>query len=217
MAIQTFTKAGTKRETAATLDKTVFAAEANHELISLAYRAYLADGRVAGAKTLTRGEVRGGGRKPWKQKGTGRARAGSIRIPHWRGGGVVFGSTGEENYHISLPLKAKRNAIRQALSVQAADNHISVIEDITTDGKVASTIKLLGKLGFEGQIVIVVAEKTDMLIRATANIAAIELVEATYLNVFTIMNADHLLFTDDALKAVSLWLGEKKIAAGAAK
>jgi large subunit ribosomal protein L4 len=214
MATASFTKTGTKRETALTLDKAVFAVAANDELMSLAYRAYLANGRVAGAKTLTRGDVRGGGRKPWRQKGTGRARAGSIRIPHWRGGGVVFCSTGEENYTISLPLKAKRTAIRQALSAQAKDGRVAVIESLSLDGKVSTTTKLLSKLGLEGQIVLVVAAKDALTDRSTSNIASVETVEAKYLNVFTILNADWLVFTDDALKAVSDWLAPKAAKTG---
>ncbi len=212
MAVANYTKTGTKREAAVTLDKAVFGLEPNHELMGLAYRAYLANGRVAGAKTLTRGDVRGGGRKPWKQKGTGRARAGSIRIPHWRGGGVVFGSTGDENYTLTLPLKAKRLAIRQALSAQAKDGRVSVIENLALDGKASSAVKLLSKLGLEGNIVVAVSNLDEMTDRATRNIALTQVVEAKYLNVFTILNADHLVFTDEALKVVSQWLAAEKTA-----
>ncbi len=216
MAVATYTSTGSKRETAVTLDKAVFGLELNHELVGLAYRAYLANGRASSAKTLTRGEVRGGGRKPWRQKGTGRARVGSIRVPNWRGGGVVFGATGEENYTITVPVKAKRLATRQALSAQAKDGKVSVIESLNLDGKVATTVALLGKLGLEGQIIVVVPTKDAMTVRSTRNIASVEVVEAKYLNVFTIMNADHILFTKDALKVVSEWLVETKTKAGEA-
>jgi large subunit ribosomal protein L4 len=95
MSVPTFTKAGAKATAAAKLDKTVFDVDVkNHELLKQAYIAYHANGRENLAKTLRRGEVRGGGRKPWKQKGTGRARFGSIRVPIWRGGGIVFGPLG---------------------------------------------------------------------------------------------------------------------------
>src|SRR5487761_1835511 len=114
MAVPTYTKSGTKATTAAKLDVTVFSVmPENHELLKLAYVAYLANGRDNLAVAKTRGLVRGGGRKPWKQKGTGRARFGSSRNPIWRGAGVVFGPTGEGNYTKQLNTKAKRLAIRQ--------------------------------------------------------------------------------------------------------
>jgi large subunit ribosomal protein L4 len=205
-----YSKTGTKHETSVHLEKSVFSVPASHELIAQAYRAYLAAGRVAGASTLKRGEVRGGGKKPWRQKGTGRARVGSIRVPNWRGGGVVFGPTGNENHLITIPVRMKRMAIRQALSIQAEAGQISVIESfISTDGRVKPTTELLAKMGLSGNIVMVTDEKTDLLQRATRNIAGLELVSATYLNVYTIMNADHLVLTTSALAAVKTWLGEK--------
>src|ERR1700722_17624984 len=109
MALPTYTKAGTKATTPAKLDKAVFGLDVtNHELIKMAYVAYLANSRENLAGTKTRGLVRGGGRKPWKQKGTGRARFGSSRVPIWRGGGITFGPTGQENYTIRMNVKSKR-------------------------------------------------------------------------------------------------------------
>src|SRR5262245_30665646 len=103
MSVATYTKTGNKATTAAKLDKGVFAVEIkNHDLLKQAYLAYLANGRVNLAVVKKRGEVRGGGRKPWRQKGTGRARFGSSRNPIWRGGGITFGPTGNENYTINL-------------------------------------------------------------------------------------------------------------------
>src|SRR5690606_12088926 len=101
-----------------TLPKEVFNVTVeNHELLKLAYDAYLANNRTSSATTKTRGEVRGGGKKPWKQKGTGRARFGSSRNPIWRGGGIVFGPLGNENYKKRIPTMAKRVAIKQALTL----------------------------------------------------------------------------------------------------
>lgn len=205
-----FSKTGTKHETAAKLNDAIFGIEANHELIGQAYRTYMANGRSAGASTLKRGEVRGGGKKPWRQKGTGRARVGSIRVPNWRGGGVVFGPTGNENFTLAFPVKMKRAAIRQALSLQATSGLISVIDAYeSTDGKVKATQALLTKLELGGTILLVVSEKTDLMLRATNNVAGLNVVTANYLNVFTIMNADHIVFTKDALETVDGWLGEK--------
>lgn len=202
-----YSKTGAKKEAAAKLEAKVFAVEPNHELLDLAYRAYLANGRSAGARTLTRGLVRGGGRKPWRQKGTGRARAGSIRLPHWKGGGVAFGPTGEENYRIDLPVKAKRAAIRQALSLQAKDKKLVVLEAFDGgEGKVKPTAQLLDKLGLEGNVVLVVTDKTNLIDRATRNIPGVTVVTATYLNVFTLLNADWVVMTADAQTAVTKWL-----------
>ncbi|HSX41563.1 MAG TPA: 50S ribosomal protein L4 [Candidatus Saccharimonadales bacterium] len=205
-----YSKTGAKKETPAKLNAKVFGVEANHDLVGLAYRSYLANGRSAGAKTLTRGEVRGGGKKPHKQKGTGRARAGSSRIVQWRGGGVVFGPTGLENHSLNLPVKAKRAAIRQALSLQAIDNKVLMLEAFDGgEGRVKPTIALLDKLKIEGSILLVVAEKTPTVDRATRNIAGLQAVSAKYLNVYTIMNADWIVITNDAVDVLNTWLEDK--------
>src|ERR1700712_3666627 len=147
-SVQTYTKAGAKAATPAKLDKAVFGIDVNnHELLKQVYDAYMANGRQNLAVTKTRGLVRGGGKKPWKQKGTGRARFGSSRVPIWRGGGITFGPTGQENYSKQLNTKAKRLAIRQALSIAAGANKVTVIEDIVSkDGKTAELHKLLAKI-----------------------------------------------------------------------
>src|SRR6185437_13827705 len=144
MAVPTYTKSGTKATTAAKLDATVFGVmPENHELLKLAYVAYLANGRDNLAVTKTRGLVSGGGKKPWKQKGTGRARFGSRRNPIWRGGGIAFGPTGEENYSKQMNTKAKRLAIRQALSLAADADKIKVIETFECkDGKATAAASL---------------------------------------------------------------------------
>lgn len=212
MAIATYTSAGAKATTAAKLDKTVFGVmPESHELIKSAYVAYLANGRENLAVAKKRGEVRGGGRKPWKQKGTGRARFGSIRTPIWRGGGITFGPTGNENYTHKLHVTAKRQAIRQALSVQADAGIVAVIEDFKVKGgKTAEATKLLQKLGATKQTLVVVADKTDELVRATRNLQEVKLIQARYINVFDVMNADTIVITKDALTAVSDWLGTKE-------
>lgn len=193
-----------------TLPKSVFAVEVtNHELLKLAYNSYLANSRPNLAKTLKRGEVSGGGKKPWKQKGTGRARFGSSRNPIWRKGGIVFGPSGNENYSKQMPIKAKRLAIRQALSLAAQAKRVDVIADIKTTGKTAEIAKWLvdQKVSPRDNAVIVVDTKTPELVRATSNIPNLKLVQATYLNVFTILNADKLMMTKAAVKAVEEWLG----------
>jgi large subunit ribosomal protein L4 len=208
--VAAYTKSGNKKETAAKLNAAVFGVEPNHNLLGLAYRAYLANGRTASAKTLTRGEVRGGGKKPWRQKGTGRARAGSSRIPHWTGGGVAFGPTGEQNYTVEIPTKMKRAAIRQALSLQATDKKLVVIEAFDSpEGKVKPTLQLLDKLKADGSVLIVVEAKDGLVDRATRNIPGIKAVEAKYVNVFDILNADLILISQKSLDVLGAWLGEK--------
>jgi len=203
----TYTKDGGKAATAAKLDKAVFGVEVeNHELLKLAYNAYLANGRANLAVTKTRGLISGGGKKPWKQKGTGRARFGSSRNPIWRGGGIVFGPTGEENYTIKLNVKAKRLALRQALSLAADSGKVSVIDAIDlSDGKTASAAKLVSKVGAgsKGRILIVVTNKDENTERATRNLAGTQVVQADYLNVYDTLNAGVILFESDALASVT--------------
>lgn len=210
MAVATFTKSGAKATTPAKLDKTVFnVAPENHELVKLAYVTYLGNARVGSAHVKLRGEVRGGGRKPWRQKGTGNARAGSIRSPLWRGGGITFGPTGNEDYSKKLSTAAKRQALRQALSLQA--DNIKVVEAFDVkDGKVAPTVALLEKMGATRNVLLVVETKDAMINRATRNIPYVTTVQAQYLNVYDIMNANHIVITKAALETVTAWLGGAK-------
>jgi large subunit ribosomal protein L4 len=210
MAVATYTKAGAKAATAAKLDKAVFGVEPkNHELIKAAYDRYLANGRENLAVTKTRGLVRGGGKKPWKQKGTGRARFGSSRVPIWRGGGITFGPTGQENYSKQMNAKAKRQAIRQALSVAAVADKIVIIEDIASkDGKTAGLAKLLAKIGATRTVLIVVDQKTPQLDRAARNLPNVKVASADYVNVYDTLNADCIVFSQPALKATSNRLGK---------
>lgn len=190
-----------------TLPKSVFAVEVrNHELLKLAYDAYLANNRLASATTKQRGEVRGGGKKPWRQKGTGRARFGSIRNPIWRGGGIVFGPRGNENYTKKISKTSKRVALRQALTVQAEK---VLVADIKTTGKTTEVAKFLKENNLNRRVLIV-AEKTDELIRATNNISEALLVSPMYLNVFDILNADHIVIAPKAIEAIESWLGGEK-------
>ena len=198
----------------ATLNKDIFGLSVeNHELVKLAYDAYLANSRSSHAKTLKRGEVRGGGKKPWRQKGTGRARFGSTRNPIWRHGGVAFGRTGNENFTKKIARSSKLLAVRQALSMKNADKAIFVLaKDAKVSGKTKDVAKILKDMKLDGKNVLaVVSEKTPEVLRSTNNLPNVKLVRATYLNVFDILNADAVVFTEAALKAVETWLlGEEK-------
>jgi large subunit ribosomal protein L4 len=211
MAVATYTKTGTKATTAAKLDTAVFGVEVkNHELLKAAYVAYGANGRDNLAVVKTRGLVRGGGKKPWKQKGTGRARFGSSRNPIWRGGGIVFGPTGEENYSKQLNTKAKRQAVRQALTTASEANKLIVIEDIVAkDGKTSELAKLLTKIGATRKTLIIVDQKTPELTRSAQNLQNVLIVSAKYVTVYNVLNADNIVFSNAALAATTEWLNKE--------
>lgn len=192
-----------------TLPKDVFAVDVpNHELLKLAYDSYLANARLASATTKQRGEVRGGGKKPWKQKGTGRARFGSTRNPIWCGGGIVFGPRGNENYTKKLSKTSKRVAIKQALTLANKDNRI-IVKDISTTGKTAEIVKFLQDNKIDRKVLIVVDEKTPELIRATNNLRQVRLVSALYLNVFDILNADTIVLNNKSVPVITDWLNKE--------
>lgn len=197
---------------ATALPKSVFGVDVpNHELLKLAYDAFLANSRQASATTKTRGEVRGGGKKPWKQKGTGRARFGSTRNPIWRHGGIVFGPRGNENYTKKISKTSKVVAVRQALTLANKAKKITVA-DIKTTGKTAEVAKFFTDKNFpeSAKVLIVVDEKTPEMMRATNNLENALLVRATYLNVYYVLNADQIVMSPKAVKAVEAWLGAPK-------
>ncbi len=195
----------------ADLNKEVFGLDVqNHELLKTAYDAYLANSRSAHAKTLKRGEVRGGGKKPWKQKGTGRARFGSTRNPIWRHGGIAGGRTGEENFTKKLSRSAKKVAVRQALSLKNAEKAV-IVEAIKTNGKTKEIAKKLNDLKLADKNVLMVVDvKAPEVLRATNNLPNVKLVRASFLNVFDILNADAVIFSESALKATENWLLDKE-------
>lgn len=207
-----YTKTGTKSSVNAKLPKDIFGLEVNnHELLNQAYNTYLANGRTNNAKVKTRGDVSGGGRKPWRQKGTGRARFGSTRNPIWRKGGVAFGPTGEENYSKKLSTTSKRTAIKQALSLKDSAGSLFIMEDIDLkSGKVSDAKKLLDKLNTKGRTLIILDNKDDSVSRATGNLQNVQISLANRLNVYDLLNADSLIITDKAIEAISSWLGAKK-------
>lgn len=188
------------------LPKEIFNVEVtNHELLKLAYDSYLANNRTASATTLTRGNVRGGGKKPWRQKGTGRARFGSTRNPIWRTGGVVFGPSGNENYTKKLSTKSKRVAVRQALSLANEAKKI-VVKDIQTTGKTSEVASFLADNKLNRKVLLVVDEKTPEIIRATSNLQNVLLIGTKYLSVYHILNADHIVLSAKSVPIIKNWL-----------
>ncbi len=195
------------RATTPKLPDGVFAVEVtNHELLRLAYDSYLAAGRKVSATTKRRGEVSGGGKKPWKQKGTGRARFGSSRNPIWRGGGVVFGPLGNENYNKRISKGAKRVALRQALTLAKSAEKI-VIADVKATGKTKDMATFVSaQAGNARRVLLVVDTKSPELDRSARNIPVLEVLRADYLSVYHILNADKIVITPAALKVVEAWL-----------
>ena len=194
-----------------TLPKNVFDVKVeNYELIDLAYKAYLANGRSVSASTLKRGEVSGCGKKPWRQKGTGRARIGSIRAPHWRGGGVVFGPSGSENYKLNLTKKMKRGAIKQSLTLANRSKQVQVAELNLKNISTQDAAKQLDQLGAKGRILVVTAERDEKLEKSLANLPNVDFKTATHLNVFVVMNANSIIISPSSLSLISDWLGGNK-------
>ena len=153
-------------------------------------------------KTKTRTEVRGGGRKPWKQKGTGRARQGSIRSPQWRGGGVVFGPV-PRSYSYKLNKKVRRLALKSALSTKVVENNVVVLDQLTLDAvKTKSMISVLSSLNVDTKTVIVVAEANTNVKLSARNIPGVQVLTVTEMNVLDLMNANKLVITQDAVKKI---------------
>jgi large subunit ribosomal protein L4 len=204
-----YTKSGAASSSKIALPKAVFAQLPDtHNLLKQVYVSYLANGRTNLATTKQRGEVSGGGRKPWKQKGTGRARAGSIRSPIWRGGGITFGPTGNENYSKKVNKSAKRSALKQALSVALNEGSLVIIDSLELkEGKTKEFVKLQDKMKLQGKLLVVVDELNDTLRRATNNLGSVSVVRAKHLNVFDILNADTVLLEKSAIETLKIWLG----------
>lgn len=210
--VSLYSKKGDKLPSTVTLPKDVFSVEVkDHDALKYTYTAYLANGRSAHAKALSRGEVRGGGRKPWKQKGTGRARFGSIRVPQWRGGGIVHAPTGNENYTKPIGRSVKRTALRQALSIAAAEKRIVAIETFAElSGKTAELQKLLASTGVTGRILVVTDHITEQLERASRNLPNVTVSHANYLNTYNLVNADNIVCSRAAIDMIADWLKETK-------
>ncbi len=186
------------------LDTTVFDGKVNIPLMHQAVVCYLANQRKGLASTRTKGEVRGGGRKPWRQKGTGRARVGSIRSPLWRGGGVVFGPK-PRDYYKKFPRRMKVMALKSALNAKFKDKEILVVEDIFSDAKKTKDVdKVLSALGLrKGKICLVVDRIMPQIKRVIRNIPGVILEKAAELNTYRVLDCSKLVFvTGSTLKAV---------------
>lgn len=175
----------------------IFEAPINVDLMHQAYVRQMANARLGTHKTKTRSEVAGGGRKPWKQKGTGRARAGSIRSPLWKGGGVIFGPK-PRSYAKDMPRKMRRLALRSALTVKAEDI-IPVTEWKFEKPSTKTLNSLLSKMGATGKVLMIIHEHDEWLERSSNNLPNVNLILARNLNVKDLLNCDKIVATTAAL------------------
>lgn len=191
-----------EEQTERTLKKEVWGIKPNNQVVQEAINLTGASLRQGTAATKTRNEVRGGGRKPWRQKGTGRARQGSIRSPQWTGGGVVFGPK-PRSYKKKMNAKKRELALKSALSIKASNKEVIVLKDFTVASpKTKELEKMLQKMGVNNRILLVVNELTDNLILATRNLHYVDLISVDDLNVYDIIDAPQIYITEEALAVV---------------
>lgn len=190
------------------LSDAVFAAPVNSVVMHQALVRQLSNARLGTHDTKVRSEVSGGGKKPWRQKGTGRARQGSTRAPNWIGGGTVFGPT-PRKYTKSLPKKMQRLALRSALSAKVASGQIVVVDRLAIEQpKTKTVVKMLSALGLQEQsVLLVVAEKTLPVWKSTNNLPEVKTLLSGYINVRDLLGQDVLLVTQDAVTHIEEWLG----------
>jgi large subunit ribosomal protein L4 len=188
------------------LPEAIFNAPINEGVLHQAVRRQLANDRQGTHETKTRGEVSGGGKKPWKQKGTGRARQGSTRAPQWRHGGVVFGPH-PHSYEQKMPRKQRRLALRSALSVKSQDDAVRVVEEIALEApKTRVLARVFDQLGAGARTLFVIPEHDLMLEKSTRNLAGVKTILATNLNPTDVLTADTIVFTRSALTQIEEWL-----------
>ncbi len=184
------------------LNAAVFGIEPNKSVLHAAVVNYLANQRQGTQSTLTRTEVSGGGRKPWRQKGTGHARQGSIRAPQWRHGGIALGPK-PRDYSYSLNKKVKRLAIKSAFSAKALANEIIVVDSIKFDGyKTKAVVAMLKALGVEKRALIVTAVADQMVVKSAANIPFVKTAAVNTLNVYDVLNCGKFIVAKDAIDKI---------------
>jgi large subunit ribosomal protein L4 len=185
----------------------IFAAPVNEALMHQALVRQLANARLGTHKTKTRSEVRGGGRKPWRQKGTGRARQGSIRSPQWRGGGTVFGPT-PRSYSQKMPRKMRRQALRSALSIKAAESQVVLLEGLEmAEPKTREILDILKNLGIESSALILLPQRDEVILRSVRNIPEVRTLVAQYLNVRDLLKFDYIVLPLASLDVIEGILG----------
>ena len=185
----------------------IFGLEPHEAVMHQALVRQLANARQGTASTKTRGQVSGGGRKPWRQKGTGRARQGSIRAPHWKGGGVVFGPH-PRSYRQRMPRKMRRLALKSALSVKAAEGSIVLVDDLLMAApRTKDMLGVLDNLKVESSALILLPERDWNVEKSVSNIPDVKTLRTTCLNVIDILNYETLILPVKALESIEQFLG----------
>jgi large subunit ribosomal protein L4 len=180
----------------------IFAAPVHEPVMHQALMRQLANARLGTHDTKTRGEVSGGGRKPWRQKGTGRARQGSIRAPHWRKGGIA-GGPHPRSYEQKMPRKMRRLALRSALSVKAAQERVVVLDALEMkEPRTREMAVMLAKLGIPTSALLLLPERDEAVERSAANLPAVKTLRANYLNVRDLLGYDYLVIPQKALATI---------------
>jgi len=189
-----------------TLDEPIFGAEVSKGLLHEVVLMQQASMRQGTASTKTKGFVSGGGKKPWKQKGTGRARAGSNRSPLWRGGGTIFGPM-PRSYQYDIPKKKSRKALFSALSSKVQEGKLVVLEDLeVSEPKTKTMVSLLRRLGLEGKVLFIISQLNENLDRAARNLPLVKMLEVRQLNVYDLLLADTVVITRrDVARLVEVW------------
>lgn len=191
-----------KKVGAIELNSAVFEQEYNEALIHQVVVAQLANKRQGTKSTLTRAEVRGGGIKPWRQKGTGRARQGSIRAPQWIKGGVVFAPK-PRDFSQKINQKMKVAALKSALSAKVRDNEMTIINEVKAEnGKTKEIAAILKNLKMDKRVLLVVSEHDELVIRACRNIENVTLINASLINVYDVVSNANCIMTKDAVKKI---------------
>ena len=184
------------------LSDTVFGIEPNASIMHTVVKAYLANQRQGTQSAKNRSEVSGGGRKPYRQKGTGRARQGSIRAVQWKGGGMAF-PVKPRDYRVSVNKKVRALAMRSALSSKVADGDLVVVDNITmNEYKTKNVVSMLNALGADRKALIVLDEKNEFLIRSAANIPGVKTALTNTINVYDILNGGKFIVSADAIKKI---------------
>ena len=184
------------------LSDSIFGVEINEHLVHMAVLQQLANNRQGTQKAKTRSEVSGGGRKPWRQKGTGHARQGSIRAPQWVHGGIALGPK-PRDYSYSLNKKERRLAMKSALSTKVIDSNLIVVNEIETkEYKTKVMVDMLKAIGAEGKALIVTADVDAKVVKSAANIPGVKTATVNTLNVYDILNYDKFVVSSDAVKKI---------------
>lgn len=200
MKIPLYTQEGSQKGEVDVSDK-IFGVKTNKALIHRVMLMQLANKRHPIAHTLTKGEVRGGGKKPYRQKHTGRARQGSNRSPHFKGGGVAFGPRNERNFQTKIPKRERRLALFTALSEKAKSQNISALEGYSVETpKTKLFANFISKLPFQKKILFVLPGKDTAIVRSSKNISRVKTVQVNYLNIVDILNHQDVIFLKDSLK-----------------